>query len=480
MPRSVGGWAGDLSDRERLVATKFAEGMTYRQIGERLFIAPTTVRSHLSAIYRKLGVHTKVALADSIASQRQQDDSTTPVSGQPSSDLGRPVVAVIPIENLTGDEFWTRLADGLSADIIVDLARYSDLAVIARQTMTCYKGRRDDVRSIGRELNADYVLAGTLQAAGQDVRIAVQLIDARTEVALWTTRYERSAEDLFAMQDSITENVVNVLASCRGKIANLGCIAARRKQPANLGAYDCYLLGVEACHKLTLASNREAIRLQLRAVELDPGLSRAWAALGMAYSVEVLNAYSNDPAESCGRWNTCLKKALALDPADSTARISLGELRAIQGDLRGCERENIQALALAPNDADTLAKLSGSLALVKGDPLQGYEMAKRAIRLNPHTAWYHTMLGRCSFVVGQYRECVTSFGQTPREVPATLLFVAMAHAMLDETQQARSTVKRLTHHFPDFAVDTFIQGYPVTNPAALMAIREGSRRAGLL
>lgn len=479
MLRVVGGLEADLSDRERVVATKFAEGMTYRQIGESLFIAPTTVRSHLSAIYRKLGVHNKVALAELIAAQRERDDSVTAVSALSSSDLGRPVVAVVPIENLSGDEFWTRLADGLSADIIIDLARYSDLAVIARQTMACYKGRRDNVRPIGRELNADYVLAGTLQVAGQGVRIAVQLIDARTEVALWTTRYERSAEDLFVMQDSITQNVINVLASCRGKIANLGCIAARRKQPANLRAYDCYLLGVEACHKLTLASNREAIRLQTRAVELDPGLARAWAALGMAYSVEVLNAYSSDPVESRKRWKTCLEKALVLDPTDSTARISLGELLAVQGDVKACERENAHALAMAPNDADMLATLAGSLALVTGDALQGYELAKRAIRLNPHTAWYYTMLGRCSFVVGQYRESVTSFEQTPQDVPATLLFLAMAHAMLDETQQARNAAERLTRHFPDFAVDTFIEGYPVTNPLALKAIRDGSRRAGL-
>ena len=161
MLRAVGSSAADLSNRERLVATKFADGMTYRQIGESLFIAPTTVRSHLAAIYRKLGVHNKIALSDLLSIQRDAGDTLTPVSARPNEDLGRPVIAVIPIENLSGDEFWTRLADGLSADIIGDLARYPDLSVIARQTMTCYKGRREDVRSIGRELNADYVLEGT-------------------------------------------------------------------------------------------------------------------------------------------------------------------------------------------------------------------------------------------------------------------------------------------------------------------------------
>ena len=479
MLRAVGSSPADLSNRERLVATKFAEGMTYRQIGESLFIAPTTVRSHLAAIYRKLEVHNKVALSDLLSIQRETGDSLTPVSGQLNEDSGRPVIAVIPIENLSGDESWTRLADGLSADFIVDLSRYSDLSVIARQTMTCYKGRREDVRSIGHELNADYVLEGTLQVAGEGVRITMQLVDARTELALWTSWYERPADDLFAMQDSITENVVNVLASWTGKIASFGCIAARRKRPGNLRAYDCYLLGVEACHKLTPDSNHEAIRLQSRAVELDPDLARAWAALAMAYSVKVMNARSSDQAEARDRWKICIEKALELDPSDSMAHISLGELRALEGDLTACERENARAAALAPNDADTLVNLAGSMALVVGDPLQAYELARRAIQLNPQAAWYNSMLGRCSFVVGRYRECLAALDQIPRNAPATLLFLAMAHAMLDEGEQAAAASNQLARHFPDFAVDTFIEGYPVTNRPALIAIHEASKRAGL-
>ncbi|WP_189340165.1 hypothetical protein [Mesorhizobium sp. M4B.F.Ca.ET.049.02.1.2] len=108
----------------------------------------------------------------------------------------------------------------MSADIIVDLARYPDLGVIARQTILSYKERRDDVRSIGRELSADYVMEGTVQAEGQRVRIWVQLVDSRTGVDVWTARYDRSVENLFAMLDSVTENVINVLATCHGQLAN--------------------------------------------------------------------------------------------------------------------------------------------------------------------------------------------------------------------------------------------------------------------
>ena len=268
--------------------------------------------------------------------------------------------------------------------------------MIARQTMLSYKGRRDDVRSIGRELNADYVIEGTLQADRQRVRICVQLVDAGTGVDLWTARYERSAEDLFAMLDSVTENVINVLATCHGKLANLRRDAARRKPPASLQAYDCYLLGLEQKHLFTRASNKEAIRLLARAVELDPGLARAWTALALAHAVDACNGFTNDVSASIESWSTCVKQALALDPADIHARICLADLRALQGDIDAAVEEHDRVLAAAPNDADSLALLAGSLALVSGNPKQGYELAKRAIRLNPHTPWYFGMLGRCS------------------------------------------------------------------------------------
>jgi TolB-like protein/DNA-binding CsgD family transcriptional regulator len=479
MLRALGNPLTGLSDRERVVAAKFAEGMTYREIGETLFIAPTTVRTHLSAIYRKLDVRSKVALATLLADHREQESGQARPDGLPADNSGPAVVAVLPFDNLTADERWNRLADGLSADIIVDLARYPDLAVIARQTMLSYKGRRDDVRFIGRELNADYLLEGTLQAAAQQLRICVQLVDARTGVDLWTARYDRSADDLFAMQDMVTENVVNILASCCGKLAKLRRDVVRRKSTASLRAYDYYLLGVEQHNLYTHASHAEAVRLLTSAIELDPGLARAWTVLGLAHAVAAINAFTDDPSAAKERWRLCLERALALDAGDTHARICLAELRALQGDLDATEREYDLALAAAPHDADTLALLAGGRAFVTGDPWEGCELAKRAIGLNPHVPWYYSMLGRSSFVVGLHRECLTAFNQAPADSPATLLFQAMAHAMLGEIPQAKKLADRLEREFPNLSAQGFIGAYPVTNPPAIAAIQEGARRAGL-
>ncbi len=464
-----------LSDREQAVAAKFAAGLTYREIGEELFIAPTTVRTHLSAIYQKLGVRTKLALAARLASD---GDAASLVETAPWEDSRPPVVAVVPFDDLSGEERWTRLADGLSADLIADLARYRDVSVIARHTMLSYKGRPHDARSIGEELNADYVIEGTLQADEREVRISVQLVDARNGFALWSARYDRPVGDLFAIQDSVTENVVNVLASGNGKLPSLRRAIVRRKHPANFGAYDCYLLGVEAHDCFSGGSNLESMQLLSRAVELDPELARAWTALGLVYTVNAYSAFLADQFATFRRAEQCLAQALMLDPADSVAHIALNDLRAQPDNLERIAAEHDVGLAMAPNDTETLSTFACSRALVAGDPKQGYEAARRAIRINPHIPWYHIALGRCCFVLGRYEECLAALRDGKPEAPASLLFVAMAQAMLGQ-RSAAEVASRLRDDFPSFTAEGFMRWYPVTNPPAVAAIREGARRADL-
>jgi TolB-like protein/DNA-binding CsgD family transcriptional regulator len=467
-----------LSDRERLVATKFAAGMTYREIGETLFIAPTTVRTHLSTIYRKLGVRSKFDLAKALAENDGANKLFAHVELQATASWP-PIVAVIPFESLSTGDKWIRVADGLSGDIIVDLARSRDLAVLSRQTMFSYKGTHADARSIGRALNADYLIEGTLQARAERVRISVQLIDARTGLDLWTERYDRPVENLFAMLDSVTESVINILASADGKLGNLGRQAARRKPPASLQAYDFYLLGVEQKHLFTRQANTEAIRLLTRAVELDPDLARAWTVLGLAHVVDAMNGFTNDLSAAIGRGKSCFQRALTLDSDDTFARVVLAELRSREGEVDVVASEQERALVTAPHDSDTLALVAGSMALVAGDPNRGYELAKKAVRYNPNVPWYLGMLARCSFVVGRYRECVDALHHAAPDSPATLLFLAMAYAMLDETSRVETCKTRLADEFGDYTAETFIRAYPVTNPSALAAIRAGAQRSGI-
>ena len=180
-----------LSDRERAVAERFAAGMTYREISEALFIAPSTVRTHLAAIYEKLGVRNKVALA------RHINGTAGLESFEPDA---LPVLALFPIESLSTEERWRRFADGLSSDITVDLARYADIPVIAFHTMKSLGSKPADFAADGKALGATYFVSGQLRADDRRVRLTIELADAQSGVGLWNERVNAEpATDLLSM-----------------------------------------------------------------------------------------------------------------------------------------------------------------------------------------------------------------------------------------------------------------------------------------
>jgi TolB-like protein len=235
---------------------------------EALFIAPSTVRTHLATVYEKLGVRTKIGLAAHFIGT----SSTRPAL---SLSDASPVLAIFPIECLNSEERWRRFANGLSSDITIDLARYAGLPVIAFHTMKSLGSKPADFAADGKALGVTYIVSGQVRADDQRVRLTIELADARNGVSLWSERYDRPVEDIFKLQDSLTESITNVLVGSFGTLATVGRNAVRRKPPASLRAYDCYLLAVEKHTTFSRAGNAEAIRLFSRALELDPTFANA-------------------------------------------------------------------------------------------------------------------------------------------------------------------------------------------------------------
>jgi TolB-like protein len=462
-----------LSGRERSVAEKFAAGMTYREIGEALFIAPTTVRTHLATIYEKLGVRTKIGLAAYFA-------GASGAQPAPSLSGASPVLAVFPIECLNPEERWRRFADGLSSDITIDLAHYAGLPVIAFHTMKSLGSKPADFAADGKALGVTYIVSGQLRADDQRIRLTMELADARSCVSLWRERYDRPVEDIFALQDSLTGSIINVLAGSYGTLATVGRNAVRRKPPASLRAYDLYLLALEKHTTFSRAGNSEAIRLFSRALELDPTFANAWAELAYAYSVEACNGFGDDVLTSIENWRTAVENALRLDPTDSCAHACLGNLRGCFGDLEGAERAHRRALDHGFNHAGILALLAGSKALVVGDPAEAIPLIERAMRLNPLAPpWYFGMQGRILFAAGRHAQAIAALGRSSPESPDVLMFLALSHAAMGEAGEAARAAARLRAEFPGFSVERFIAGYPVTNRDALLAIRHAAELAKL-
>ncbi|TIW70948.1 MAG: tetratricopeptide repeat protein, partial [Mesorhizobium sp.] len=265
-----------------------------------------------------------------------------------------------------------------------------------------------------------------------------------------------------------------------GAIATIGRNAVRRKPPASLRAYDLYLLGVEQHNTFSRAGNAEAIRLFSRALELDPTLVRAWTELAYAYSIEAGNCFGRDPRASIEKWRAAVENAIRLDPFDSSACNCFGDLMGCLGDLDAAERAYKRAYECGPNHADTLALLAGSKALVAGDPAEAIPLIERAMRLNPLAPpWYFGMHGRVLFCAGRHREAIAALRRSTPDSPNVLMFLALSHAASGDSAEAAGFVARLAAEFPDFSVEGFISGYPVTNPGAVNAIRDAAKLAGL-
>jgi TolB-like protein/class 3 adenylate cyclase len=230
--------------------------------------------------------------------------------------VGRPSIAVLPFDNLSGDEATQRLADGVTEDIITDLARFREFDVIARASTAVYKGKPVDVRQIGRDLNVRYVLEGSVQRQGEQIRATAQLIDAGTAAHVWTQRWDRPAADLFAVQTEIAQQAAAQIGGWNAVIA-AERRTSQRKRPEDLSAYELYLRGSDLLARGGKDNTEEAVRLFTQAVEKDPHLARAWTALSAAHDYTI--SFGADRNTATEQAKKAAERAVALDPADGDA-----------------------------------------------------------------------------------------------------------------------------------------------------------------
>ena len=236
---------------------------------------------------------------------------------------------MLPFDNLGGDEATGRLADGITEDIITDLARFRDLDVIARNSTGVYKGKPVDVRQVGKDLNVGYVLEGSIQRQGDSVRVTGQLIDASTGAHVWSERWDRPAEDIFAVQTEVAEKVAAALGGdlTMGQITRAELQRAKRLRPNDLTAYDYFQLGKES--KATVSNIDQGIEYLTKAVALDPQLARAYSVRAWLHNFSIM--FGADAATALKQMFADAEKAVALDPQDCE---SLGDAR-VRADVPG-------------------------------------------------------------------------------------------------------------------------------------------------
>ena len=241
-----------------------------------------------------------------------------------------PSIAVLPFDNLGGDDATGRLADGITEDIITDLARFREVDVIAWNSTVGYKGKAVNAREIGRDLNARYLLVGSVQRADERIRITAQLIDSENGSHVWSSRWDRPSKDVFAVQMELSEAIVAKMSGW-GVLAEAERSRARRRPPDSLSAYDLTILATDARHRFSKENAQEAIRLADRAIQADPNYARAYVA--RAWMHTIFASFTGDYAAEIPKMEADAVKAVELDPNDAEAHAVYGEALGNKGRL---------------------------------------------------------------------------------------------------------------------------------------------------
>ncbi len=396
---------------------------------------------------------------------RQADPATAPAS-----------IAVLPFDNLGRDDATGRLADGITEDIITNLARFGDFAVIARNSTEVYAGKAVDVRQVGKDLNVRYVLEGSVQRQGDQIRVTAQLIDAQTGTHLWSERWDRPTADVFALQTEIVQQAANRLGGS-GAIMEAEHQAAQRRRPEDLSAYEMYLLARDRSLTPTKERVDEAITLFKQALDQDPTLSRAWTSLAWAY--EQTTYYGADWTTAYPLALEAARRAVEADPMDAAAHAVLGHQIGQGGDFARAEAELETALRLNPGDANILALYAMWLSTL-GDPERGAELADQAIRLNPD---YPVVMSgsffMAYFMVGRYEDALHIIDRQPIEsrTKNSWAIRAASYAALGEREKAETATREALQHHPGLTAEGYANE-PGYNETERQKLADALRDAG--
>lgn len=365
----------------------------------------------------------------------------------------KPSIAVLPFDNYGGDDATGRLADGITEDIITDLARMSEFDVIARNSTEVYKGMSVDARQIGRDLKIRYVLEGSIQRQGERIRVTAQLIDSQTGAHVWSDKWDRPVQDLFAVQTKIADHIASQFEMITGPIKSVDLGAARRKRAQSLAAYELTLLGIEKQLSPTRESIGQSIGILKKAVAADPEYAPAWTGLAWAYTMAA--NYGADWQQSNRAAMEAVERAVMLDPNDAEAHAALGEVLASRGEFARAKIELEMALRLNPGSFSILTYYL-SWASAFGEPELGAELADRAIRLNPHyKPWASAGLRYAYFMAGRYEDALKVMERQTPDNYSKYAWVERAgsFAALGRTTEAEETVKETLRRYPDLTIE---------------------------
>jgi TolB-like protein/class 3 adenylate cyclase/Tfp pilus assembly protein PilF len=386
----------------------------------------------------------------------------------------KPSIAVLPLASMSGDAGQQYFSDGITEDIITELARFRHLQVMARNSSFRYRGQDVDVQRVGRELGVQYLLEGSVRRLGNRIRITVQLIDTATSHHVWAERFDRNEEELFAVQDEVVKTIAATLV---GRMHAAATERAQRKPPANLAAYELVLRG-DALPLYRPSAGEEARKLFEQAIALDPGYAKAYALLA---NIELTDWFRDFAAqESLDHAFALAQKAVALDPNDPSSQLAVARVHQARGAYALAEFHYGKARDLNPNSALLMAGL-GDLHITLGDPEKALEYFRDARRLDPffEPSWLWPITGVAHFMARHYDEAIAALERSVEPPYWVPLYMAASHAMLGNGERARQHAAEALRLKPDFTIAGAIERQPLRRDSDRAHLLEAFRKAGL-
>jgi adenylate cyclase len=411
-------------------------------------------------------------------SHEQRQPSSTEQLALPD----KPSIAVLPFQNFSVDPEQEYFADGIVEDIITALSRFKFLFVIARNSSFAYKGRSPDIRQVGRELGVRYVLEGSVRKAASKVRITSQLIDSGSGAHIWADRLDGALENIFELQDQVTENVVGAIAP---QLERAEIERAKQKPTDSLDAYDHYLRAMTNLHRGTRASMDEALTQFNRALQLDPNFASAHAMAAWCHFWRKVNGWMTDRPREIAEGARLARRAVELGGDDAVALTRGGHALAhLAGDVDGGIALIDRALVLNPNLASAWF-LGGFLRAWNGEPDGAIEYFARAMRLSPLDPEIYRMqagMAAAHLFAGRFDSASSWAEKSLRQLPSFLMVVgvfAASHALAGRTDEAQRAISHLRQLDPTLRVSNLGDWLPIRRPKDLATFADGLRRAGL-
>ena len=406
--------------------------------------------------------------------------SKTAISDKPSAIAlaEKPAIAVLPFVNMSDDPKQEYFSDGITNDIITDLSRFSNLFVIASNSVFTYKGKPVKVEEVGQDLGVRYVLEGSVQKVANQVRINAQLIDANTSHHLWAKRYNFKLNDIFTVQDEITESIVAALEVILTEGEQEDEV---RRYTDVVEAYDLFLRG-RTYLQGTKQTHLKARKLFDQAIELDSNFAAAYAEKSFTYFSSFIMPMSRNKKDIKAAVKVA-ERSVALDDSLPLAHARLGWAYFAARRHKEAITEGTRAIALGPSDAESHAQL-GNLMNWTGNPEKGIGLIKKAMRLNPNYPYYYLFyLGHSHYLLENNEEAIQLMKRVVTRAPYFLPVRRHLSVLFQEVglkKEARAQVKEVLRAFPGASIqDERQRCYYMWTPALQKRFFKGLRKSGM-